>query len=263
SRLRTQDSGLATRRLTRRELEHLTLRQLHTPRNWSKADIFVGDWPPGSGQRVVVKDLKNRPLWVRLLGGRYMLRREWQVLCILRDMAEVPQPIARPDADAIVIEYRQGKSVMRFARNTLPVEFLEQVEKFVKALHARGVTHGDLHKDNILVEEDGSVAFIDWATANAFGPRPHGLKARIFAEWRALDRRALAKLKALHAPRTVTPDEREMLLHGGSRLYRGIKRLRHIGEKLRNVHKRDLASVSAKYGRILEQQSLEQKQKDS
>src|SRR5690606_27742381 len=112
SSLKTQNSKFKTAgavRLTRRKLEKLPRESIHKARNWSKADVSIAEWPPQSGRRVVVKELKNRPLWYRVLAGRYLLRREWNTLCALRDLDGVPSPVARPDSDTIVMEFFPGK----------------------------------------------------------------------------------------------------------------------------------------------------------
>ncbi len=214
--------------LTRAALERLPKTALHVARNGSKADVWLAEWPTGSARRVVIKDFARRPLVVRVLGGRYSLLREWRAMVALDDLPEVPKAIARPDADAIVVEHRAGTPIKEFARGEVAPGVLEKIEALVAAMHRRGVTHGDLHGANILVNEQGAVALIDWATAGFFGDTPRGAKAASFAQWRALDERALAKLKLLHAPQRVTPHEREILLSGPSGFYRFVKRLRFL-----------------------------------
>jgi hypothetical protein len=219
--------------LTRRELEALDLQPIHRARNWSKADVLCGEWPPHSGQRVIVKDIKNCPLWFRVLLGRFLMRREWNALRALNGVPGVPRALARPDADAIVIEYLPGTRVQKFPSRTLPIELLHKVEELVETLHARGVTHGDLHQKNILVDEEGQVALIDWATAQVFGTRRrNAAKERIFQELCALDRRAVAKLKCRHVPQMLTSQERD-LLQNASRLYRSMKKLSLVFAALR------------------------------
>jgi hypothetical protein len=227
-------------RLTRDVLTTLPNRSLHRARNWSKADVYLCEWPSGSGQKIVIKDLKRCPLWFRFLIGRSFLRREWNALCALRDMNEVPLPIARPDADSIAMEYRPGKSVKRFKRGLLPREVLQRIEDVISQLHARGVTHGDLHRKNVMVGEDGEVTLIDWATACVFAPqlkgsKPKGLRERAFSEWQALDNRALVKMKQYHFPHALGHEEKQILTDGGSSLYEFVKRLRRV---LHAVHRK-------------------------
>ncbi|HVF10514.1 MAG TPA: RIO1 family regulatory kinase/ATPase [Abditibacteriaceae bacterium] len=245
-----------TQQLTRNELERLALQPLHQARNWSKADVYLAEWPPDSGQRVVVKDFKKRALWFRLLAGRHFLHREWKILRALSGMEGVPHPIARPDADAIVVEYCPGTPANRFADGTLPATALQRLSTLIEVLHARGVTHGDLHQHNILIADDGSLTLLDWATASQFGPRRRALKARLFDEWCTLDKRAVAKLKARHAPALLTGEERDILWQGGSGLYRAVKKVRHGVGKLRGANReRDRAAALAAYRKILEKDS--------
>ena len=223
-------------RLTRRALKRLDLEAIHVARNLTKADVHRFEWPPESGQFAVVKDMRARPLWFRVVLGRAALGREWKALRALESVEGVPQPLARLDADAFVMEWRAGTPAMNFGSEVengfvdenavdeggISPETVERVARMLESAHARGVTHGDLHRNNILIAPDGSVTLIDWATACVFGFQPRGLKAWTFREWRSLDVRALAKFKARHAPHLVTPAERELLLHG-SPLYRFVR----------------------------------------
>lgn len=221
----TTDKGLS-----RKDLALLNLKPLHIARNWSKADVLIGEY---QGQKVVVKDLKPRALWFRLLGGRYTMQREWRALEALKDLAGVPAPIALIDADCFVMELREGTPIKKLKRGDVSESSLQQLESLLTEMHRRGVTHGDLHGGNILVDERGQVSLIDWATASFFGPSPTGPKTVSFANWRALDERALLKVKLSHAPGSITPREREILLNGPSGLYRFVKNLRFLLQKAR------------------------------
>ncbi|QLH20556.1 class III lanthionine synthetase LanKC [Streptomyces sp. Rer75] len=52
----------------------------------------------------------------------------------------------------------------RAAYLTWAMDILKQVEDGVSAMHERGVVFGDLHPGNILLREDGTIAFIDMET---------------------------------------------------------------------------------------------------
>lgn len=239
-------------KLTRRELEKLPRESIHRARNWSKADVSVAKWPPESSRRVVIKDLKPRPLWFRVLAGRYFLRREWRALSTLKDLDGVPKAVAMPDADAFVMEYMAGMQVEEMQAGSVPLEAITKIEALVKEMHRRGVTHGDLHGYNMLVDEQGNVALIDWATASVFGANPRGVKKLAFEEWRALDDRALAKVKVFHAPLLLTERERDLLLHGGSRVYRFVKKFKIALEKLRGIGEEKKAARAARQENILQ-----------
>lgn len=191
---------------------------------------------------------------MRIFGGRYALLREWRAAVALEELPEVPGAIARPDSDAIVIEHRAGTPIKEMERGAVSPAVLDKIEALVQTMHRRGVTHGDLHGANILVDEQGDIALIDWATASFFGEKPRGTKAASFAQWRALDERALAKLKLLHEPQRLTAHEREMLLSGPSSFYRFVKRLRFLLAKLRGKKpSREWMFAGAEVRRLLEE----------
>ncbi|HEX8464308.1 MAG TPA: hypothetical protein VF627_06800, partial [Abditibacterium sp.] len=79
-----------------------------------------------------------------------------------------------------------------------------------------------LHRSNVLLTPEGEVTLIDWATASVFRRKKSLFKSFTFAEWRSLDVRAVAKLKARHAPESVSGEEKEALLNG-SKIYRLVR----------------------------------------
>lgn len=218
-------------RLTRREFEALPREALHIARNSTKADVYRFEWPTGSGQYVVLKDMKTRPAWFRLLAGRIFLSREYRALRALEGIEGIPRAVAKPDADSLVMEWRPGTPAMDWKMGEVPLASLEKVAQIIGEAHARGVIHGDLHRSNILLTHEGDVTLIDWATAGIFGTKRRGAKAWTFEEWRALDIRAVAKLKARHAPDSVSEAEKDALLNG-SKVYRLV---RGVGFKVRSL----------------------------
>lgn len=215
-------------KLTRRDLEAMPLQSLHHARNWSKADVFGGE---RDGIRFVLKDFRRAPAWFKPV-ARNFLKREWKALRALDGVAHVPRALAHPDADSIVIEHAAGEQMDKMAFGAVPHSSIETLVELVKQLHARGVTHGDLHQQNVLVDEAGNICLIDWATAHVFH-HPRGARKWLFEEFSALDRRALAKIKVHHAPDLVTEEDLDLIRNGASRAYRSVKKVRRIGEVLR------------------------------
>lgn len=241
-----------SKQLTRRVMEALPREALHVARNSTKADVYRFEWPQGSGKMVVLKDMKTRPAWFRFLAGRVFLAREYRALRALEGIAGIPRAIARPDADSLVMEWHPGTPAMDWKVGEIPLGALEKVAHVLSQAHARGVIHGDLHRSNILLTPEGGVTLIDWATAGIFGTQRRGSKAWTFEEWRALDIRAIAKLKARHAPETVTEEEKDVLLNG-SKVYRLV---RGAGFKVRSLlgHKYSKSPelAAARYQRFIE-----------
>ncbi len=207
-------------------LQNGSWKPLAEARNWSKARAYSGEFPPGSGREAVAKDIQSLPLWFRWLFARPVLRREWQALRALEHVAGVPKLLARIDADCFVMEKCAGRALHDLPQGAGGEELLRKLDALVAQVHARGVTHGDLHRDNILRGADGQIGLIDWATAHVYGVRPRGWKKRALEEFRALDLRAVAKIKAYSAAHLLTDAERDLLVNGGSALYRGVKKMR-------------------------------------
>lgn len=228
---------------------------LHSARNWSKADVSRLQWPANSGNWVVVKDMSARPLWFRLVAGRYFLRREWRALQALDGIEGVPRVFALLSPDILVMEWCAGTPASRMrTRAKITAPMLEKLGLLMAQSHARGVTHGDLHRENVLIAENGAVCVIDWATASVFGAQFNPLKAWTKREWKDLDTRAVAKLKAYHAPETLSAREKKLLLSGSglNKVVRGAGRVFRalIGHKsvsspaeARRRLERDLASA--------------------
>jgi RIO-like serine/threonine protein kinase len=231
---------MQTIQFDRRALNDLVLQPLHRARNWSKADVSLTEWPPHSGRRVVVKDLLKRPLWYRLAYGRHTLTREWNAMLALSDVEGVLLAVARPDADCLITEFFDGTPLKNFAADALQSATVARIENIMAAAHAHGVTHGDLHRSNVLIATDGSVAVIDWASACVFGEHRPLWKARTFSELCALDRRSVAKIKKRYAPELVSAEEQEMLERGSSSLYRFVKSFRHVLDWARGRRKKKL-----------------------
>ncbi|PQV65381.1 RIO1 family protein [Abditibacterium utsteinense] len=248
---------------TRREIEALPREALHIARNSTKADVYKLEWPPASGEFAVLKDMKKRPAWFRLSAGRWFLRREFRALQKLKGIDGVPRALAKPDADCVLMEWRAGTPLMDWKAGEVSAHSLQFVAEIVAKCHARGVIHGDLHRSNVLLTPEGQITLIDWATAGVFSARRNALKGFTFAEWKVLDVRAVAKLKARHAPDSVSEAEKEALLNG-SKLYRFI---RTAGFKIRKLfgHQRTKSPEHAaqRYKKFVESGAAKQNHKKS
>ncbi|HEX9997095.1 MAG TPA: RIO1 family regulatory kinase/ATPase [Abditibacterium sp.] len=226
---------------------------LHTARNWSKADVSRLEWPSASRNWVVIKDMSGRPLWFRLTAGRYYLKREFRALKALEGVEGVPRALSLLTPDILVMEWKAGTPASKLReKGEFSTESLQKLSALLAEIHARGVTHGDLHRDNVLVEENGAVALIDWATASVFKKQNsmalNPLKMWTRREWMALDRRAVAKLKARHAPEMLDATENDLLLNGSSL----SQAIRKTGYFLRRLAGKNAPSSPAEARRRLE-----------
>ncbi len=243
---KTQNPRPNTQDLTLRVLDALPRTTIHQSRNWTKADVYLVEWPRDSGVQVVVKDMRRCPRWFRAATGRTFMRREWKALRALDGTRGVPRPIARPHPDVLVMERMTGTPLSDLQRRDFTPSALARIEELVAELHARGVTHGDLHDNNILIsgvspkgspdaeplDVEADVALIDWATALVW-KRRSAIKQRLFREFQVLDRRSVAKIKLTYARHALSDDEFDLLDKGGTTLYRGVKKVRRALEKAR------------------------------
>ncbi len=107
------------------------------------------------------------------------LRREWDALFEV-PCAALPVPIAWLEPvgagpAALVIDLRPGVPMGRALEGASADDVAAVVESCLHALmalHAADVVHGDLHPDNVLVDEGGSISLLDLGLAQAPGDAP-------------------------------------------------------------------------------------------
>lgn len=113
--------------------------------------------------------------------ARKLLARERRALAALRGLEGVPPLLEQaPQVDVLERGRLPGEPLHR--AKELPLDFFERLEALVRAMHARGVAHNDLHKEqNVIVLPDGAPGLIDFQLASV-----HRLPSRLL-ERRALD----------------------------------------------------------------------------
>ncbi len=137
--------------------------------------VAVGGRIPGSG-----------------LVARALLRRERRALEALRGLAGVPSPVPEPEAvgapsrdgrvppagAVLVRSWLAGEPLHR--AELLHEDFFDHLDALVEALHARGVCHNDLHKEqNVVVGEDGHPWLIDFQLASVHPRRGRRFASRV------------------------------------------------------------------------------------
>lgn len=182
--------------LHRRDLPRLTVACLQAGRP-RKPDVLLvrqGD------HDVIVKDFAPRGWLVRHTLGRWAIAREVRAYRALRGHPAVPVFLGRIDALAFAVEYRPGEHMRRRLAETLPKEFIDELEDAVAHMHEAGVVHLDLrHRSNVLADGDGHPLLLDFASAVLL--RPDGWLGRWLLPWlRSIDRRAVQKWRARLQP---------------------------------------------------------------
>jgi RIO-like serine/threonine protein kinase len=96
--------------------------------------------------------------------ARRLLAREEKALRVLDGFEGVPRLIETAPG-TLERSWIEGAPLSR--AESLPEDFFDRLDDLVRALHARGVCHNDLHKEqNVLVAADGWPALLDFQLAS-------------------------------------------------------------------------------------------------
>ena len=177
-------------------------RRLHDGRNRTKAVIDRVDAPEGV---FVVKDVASRPFWVRALFGPWQLRREIRAYRRLAGLSGIPRLVGVVDRQAIVLEFIDGRPLQAMARGSIDAAFFDRLEELVRAVHGRGVAHGDLHHGDVLVGPGGRPFVVDFSTSWIGGPGSAWPARTIFGQMSRADLRSIAKLRRRYAAGEAPP----------------------------------------------------------
>ncbi|MCC6409569.1 MAG: phosphotransferase [Planctomycetes bacterium] len=95
---------------------------------------------------------------------------------------------AVPRADSVLVrEFVAGVALS--AADALPRNFFELLEAEVRRMHALGVCHNDLHKEqNVLVRPDGRPALVDFQLASVHRPGSFTWRARVAEDLRHVEK---------------------------------------------------------------------------
>lgn len=215
----TGDSGALP---TRADLAAMPRRLLHPGRNRSKACVFVVTL---AGSPLVIKDVADRPFWVRNVLGPWQLRREARAYLALRGLCGVPRFAGSIDRRAVAMELVEGPALRDLRRGDLDEGFFARLERLVGEMHDRGVAHGDLHHGDVLAGPGGQPYLVDFSTCWFARTPGRDSGGPLFRQARQADLRSVAKLRArfLEAGSPAPPERRGLYRLGAAlrRLLRG------------------------------------------
>lgn len=145
-------------------------------------------------ERLVIKTARGRGPTGAL--QRLMLRSEFRVYERLGGLAGVPECHGMIDGRYLVLEYVDGLA-FRGAVIEDRERFFQRLLELIRALHSRGVAHGDLKKkDNLLVVDGRDPCIVDFGVAVARRHRFAPINHYWFRLARTFDYNAWAKLKS-------------------------------------------------------------------
>ncbi len=161
------------------------------------------------GQRLVRRVACGGSIPASALVARALLARERSSLAHCAGLDGVPRLVeATRRSDVLERTHLDGEPLHRCTR--LPLDFFERLEELVRSLHARGVAHNDLHKEqNIIVRADGRPGLIDFqlASRHATGSRALAVRARDDLRHIAKHRRRYLRYTRVVDPSVAPPAE--------------------------------------------------------
>ena len=169
------------------------------------------------GEVCLCKDYTGKPLWVRRLVTRRVLKHEYRVLTRLNDLSETPSAISLDNPDILMMEYMDHALPLPDQRTCEagsypPIGFFHHLTRSVTAMHAHGVAHGDLRRKNILYRPNSeSPVLIDFATACTVPSSGSFLRRRLFDLMARMDLVTVLKIQASYYPSSLNADQRALL----------------------------------------------------
>jgi RIO-like serine/threonine protein kinase len=143
------------------------------------------------GRELAVKTAAGRgPL---LAVNRHALRREYRAYLRLEGLAGIPDCHGLVEDRFLVLDFIDARP---FRDSRIGPGFFEQLLETIRAMHERGVAHGDLkRKANLMVDTDGRPVLLDFGAATLLRPGRHPVNRRLFEFMRQTDLNAWIKLK--------------------------------------------------------------------
>jgi RIO-like serine/threonine protein kinase len=143
--------------------------------------------------------------------ARALLARERRALERLADLDGVPRlesaahwRAGHLERAVLVREFTAGTPL--HLATSLPEDFFAHLAALVTRLHARGVCHNDLHKEqNVIVRPDGRPALIDFQLASVHPRGGRLFRSRVHDDLRHVDKHARRYLRPGRGPARVAP----------------------------------------------------------
>lgn len=161
--------------ITRNDWEAPGVRMLSKGRA-GNARVYLLETPE---KKVVIKDFRKSPWWIRWTWGRWMVGHEYRLMKCLEGLPGVPQNVFRADAYAFGMDFLEGITLGDYNQRNmhahigllpadaklppLSLHYFRALERLVCAMHRRNVTHLDTRNaKNVLILPDETPALIDF-----------------------------------------------------------------------------------------------------
>ena len=199
-----------------------------------KPDIYFLEW---QDQWLCIKDFTCCGNIVRNTIGRWIVNKEALILNALEGVAGVPKLIGVIDGPALVMERLEARSLPKspstrcaqkqfLAERPLTPNFFNETSALLSTLHCKGITHGDIHRNNLLVNDNGQPSFIDFAASVIRGKKSSRLKRWAWRTMVQIDLISVINLRQQHLPDHPLSSEEAGLLETQPKIYRIHNKLR-------------------------------------
>jgi len=208
-----------------------------------QADVWRIDRPTGP---VVRKSFERQSWLLRRTIGTWIVWREVRNLQDLEGIPGIPRLVARPAPWTLEMTFMQAESLPTYeSRSLVTAGYFDSLDKIVAQMHARGISHGDLRRPNLLWHPDTlQPVVLDFA--QSLSRRDWLMRPFLSLAFR-IDQAKLLRLRAWFLGKeNLTEQQREDLEHKTPRtmkigrqlrrrLYRPLKRL-YQGRPLTKQH---------------------------
>ena len=190
-----------------------------------------------NGSKAVVKDFSTNSLLFRNIVGRFLIWREKKAYRRLRGVKGIPRFYRVIGGLAIVLEEISGRTIEGLeSEKPLEEDFFKELQGLVARFHERGLAHCDLKRaPNILIGEDNEPYIVDWSASVSERELRFFPLNVIYNRFLKDDFNAITKIKLMHIPDKVGPEERKHYYHRskGEKLVRAMRdRLRELLQKV-------------------------------
>lgn len=172
-----------------------------------KANVYIATI---DGQCVVVKDYSNAHPLLRATLCKWFIQREITALARLRLHPGVPDFIGSYGRFGFAMELIEGRTLdnEQLKNNAL---LLKQVDQTIKRMHHHGIGHNDIRNKNLILDREGKLYIVDFASAVIRSAHRFSLKNLLYRMSRFSDRIKLARLKQEFSRLSLTEQDRSML----------------------------------------------------
>lgn len=192
------------------DFEHSELRILQKSRSSLKATVFLAKF---GSQVFAVKDFSQSNWILRCTLCRFLLYRECKALERIQGVDGVPMYYGRYGRYGFVMQAIPGEHPRTETFRKSP-SLANQLGVLVANLHARGFTHNDLRRRNIIINHEGKLHVIDFAATfsiRGYFPSMLGLRPLLFGILKLMDQTKVIRVKRLYQHYQLNADEKNKL----------------------------------------------------